>query len=216
MVKINGDLIPISSGQVSLGINQSAGEVFDLSTIAPFNRYFTLSGVYMDPVQGQSGVIRYSRQQAALQVSVDGGLTFNNIATTASVVTSVGQLGGADLTGAVDFASKASGFIAITDSAGASPILWAVDNLGLSGLWRFPSNGFPSTIVRSFAATFTSATTWTVTHNIGTVNCVVNCYDAGSPRAILIPDDIKTTDTNTVTVTFNSAQAGLAVVMGAV
>lgn len=215
MVRVN-DLIPISSGSASLGVNQAGDSQFDAFSITPFSHIHMNSGVWHDSLLGESGVIRYSRAAAAFQISVDGGLTFNNLVTAGGTVTSVGVIGGANLTGNVDFASATSGFIAITDTAGASPIFWAVNTLGLSGLWSFPSNGFPSTIPRSFAATFASQSTWTVTHNIGTTDVLVIVYDANSPRRVIIPDEIETTSTTVVTITFNQLTSGRVVVMGAV
>jgi hypothetical protein len=144
----NGDLVPVSSGFANLGVNISsnAQNAFDITSIRPFNHVHMVSGVFHDPVQGQSGVLRYSREQASFQVSVDGGLTFNNLSAGAGV-DSVGQLGGADLTGNIDLATPASGFLSIDDTAGASPLLFAVDHLGLSGLWDFPSQGFNGSVV---------------------------------------------------------------------
>ena len=148
---INGDLIPVASGWSNLGVDVSPNgqDAFDISTLAPFGQIHMVSGVFHDPIMGQSGVIRYNRQRAAFQTSVDGGLTFFDIATGATVVTSVGVLGDVNLTGDVDFATPASGFITIQDSGDASPLLWSVDTLGLSGLWQFPSQGFNGRIVNA-------------------------------------------------------------------
>lgn len=255
-MQINGDLIPISSGLSHLGIDGSAGNAFDITTLVPFGNIHLNSGIFHDPLLGQSGVVRYSRASAAFQISVDGGLTFNNLATAGGTVTSIGQIGGADLVGNVDLATKSSGFFAITDSAGVSPLLFSVDNLGLSGLWRFPTQGFNGSVVNSltdangttaqgvinvvgasgivvdiigqimtitpgntlprcFAATFGSAVTWTVTHNLNSTDVSVSVYDAGSPASIIIPDRIRTTSVNVVTITFNAAQAGRAVIFAA-
>jgi len=144
----NGDLVPTTSGFANLGVNveSNAQNAFDITSIRPFNHIHMVSGVFHDPLHGQSGVLRYSREQASFQVSVDGGLTFNNLSAGAGV-DSVGQLGGADLTGNIDLATPASGFLSIDDTAGASPLLFAVDHLGLSGLWDFPSQGFNGSVV---------------------------------------------------------------------
>lgn len=255
MVRLNGDLIPGSSGQAHLGVNGGVGDAFDITTLAPFGHIHMNSGVWHDPMTGQSGVLRYSQAAGAFQISVDGGKTFTSLVTSAGTVTSVGQLGGANLTGDVDLASKGSGFISITDTTGASPILFAVDHLGLSGLWRFPTQGFNGSIVnsltdfngttsqgaitvvgasgvyvdiigqtmtitgaatsiKSFAQTFVAAVTWTVTHNLNTADVTVDVYDANTPRVAIIPDAIAITDVNTVTITFNVAQAGRAVITG--
>lgn len=144
----NGDLVPVASGWANLGVEVSsnAQNAFDITELRPFNHVHMISGVFHDPIMGQSGIIRFNRQQAAFQVSVDGGLTFNNISA-GSAVDSIGQLGGADLTGNVDLATASSGFMTILDTAGASPLLFAVDNQGLSGLWRFPAQGFNGSVV---------------------------------------------------------------------
>lgn len=150
-MRINGDLFPISSGISHLGVDASSATGFDSSRILPFGHVVQLSGVFVDPILGQSGIIRYSREQAAFQISVDGGISFNNLITGASVVSSVGVIGDANLTGNVDFASPASGFISIFDTGNASPIQWAVDHLGLSGLWGFPAQGFNGSVVNALS-----------------------------------------------------------------
>ena len=147
---INGDLVPSVSGFANLGVDvgPNAQNAFDQSTLSPFNHIHQVSGVYHDPT-GQSGVLRFSRQAAAFQVSLDGGLTFQNLSAGAGV-DSVGVLGDTNLTGNIDLASAAaSGFIAIFDTADASPIQFAVDQLSLSGLWDFPVQGFNGRVVNA-------------------------------------------------------------------
>lgn len=252
---INGDLVPSVSGFANLGINVSSNgrNAFDITTLRPFGSIHVVSGIFHDPVQGQSGVMRYSRAAAAFQVSVDGGLTFNDLSAGGGV-SSVGVIGDTNLTGNVDFATRPSGFMVIEDTADASPLLWAVNTLGLSGLWAFPTQGFNGRVVnaltdfngteaqgvisvvgasgivvdivgqvmtitpgsatpRCFAASFVSATSWTVSHNLGTIDVQIEVFDDQSPRQVILPDSIFTTDTNTVTVNFNSAQAGRCVIV---
>ena len=254
-MRIIGDLYPGVSGSASLGINQGtvAGS-FDITTLAPFNTIHTLSGVFHDPLMGQSGVIRYNRQAAAFEVSVDGGLTFSAITTGGTSVLSIGVIGDTNLTGNVDVATVASGFMTIQDTADASPLVFSVNTLGLSGLWAFPTQGFNgrvinaltdfngteaqgvvnivgasgivvdiigqtmtvtagNTIPRCFAATFGAATTWTVTHSLNSSDVVVGVYDASTPRNLMIPDNIAITSANVVTITFNTNEAGRAVVV---
>ena len=143
------DLIPGASGFANLGIDVGTNgqNSYDISTLAPFNHIHMISGVWHDPIMGQSGVMRYSRQTAAFEVSVDGGLTFNSLVTGATTVTSVGVIGGANLTGNVDLAPTTSGFIVIGDTGGASPITFSLDVWALSGLLGLPSQGFNGSVV---------------------------------------------------------------------
>lgn len=145
----NGDLVPTTSGFANLGVNveSNAQNAFDITSIRPFNHVHMVSGVFHDPVHGQSGVFRFNQQAGAFQVSVDGGLTFNSLSAGAGV-DSVGVIGDTNLTGNIDLASAGgSGFLAIFDTADASPIQFAVDQLGLSGLWDFPAQGFNGSVV---------------------------------------------------------------------
>jgi hypothetical protein len=62
----------------------------------------------------------------------------------------------------------------------------------------------------SYSTTYTSVTSVTVTHNLGTKNVMVMCYD--SSDAMFWPSSIVTTDTNTVTITFASSRTGRVVI----
>ncbi len=75
-----GDILPNASGRSNIGVDggTTAGS-FDAASVSPFGHIIGLSGVYMDPLLGQSGIIRYSRAASAFQVSVDGGATFTNL-----------------------------------------------------------------------------------------------------------------------------------------
>lgn len=257
----NGDLVPVASGFANLGVEVSsnAQNAFDGSQgeIRPFNHIHQVSGVFHDPLHGQSGVLRFNQNAGAFQVSVDGGLTFQSLS--ANGVSSVGVLGDANLIGDIDLASAAaSGFLAIFDTGDASPIQFAVDQLGLSGLWDFPTQGFNGSVVneltdfngttvqgsvsivgasgiivdivgqtmtiasntdvgsvaRCYTEAFGALTTWTVTHSLNTTNVSVQVFDAQGTPNMLFPDSIIVTDANTVTVTFNVAQAGQVIVLG--
>lgn len=56
-----------------------------------------------------------------------------------------------------------------------------------------------------------AATTWTIAHNLDTTTPMVQVYDS-TPR-MLIPDNVNIVDANNLTITFGSAQAGMAVIM---
>ena len=140
---LNGNIRLVASGHTEGAV---AGNAY-----IPFVEIHMESGVFHN-VGGtaQSGIIRFDPYTNGLEYSNDGGVTFNSFAAGGGV-TSLGIIGGADLTGAVDLASVASGFIAITDNSGSSPIYLAVDNLALSGLWGFPTQGFNGSIVNSIS-----------------------------------------------------------------
>lgn len=57
-----------------------------------------------------------------------------------------------------------------------------------------------------------AATTWTITHNLGTTTPLVQIFDAAT-NAMIIPDEITITSNNVVTVTLSTAVTGRAVVM---
>ena len=258
-IPFNGDLVPSTSGFANLGVEVSSNgiDAFDISSIRPFGHIHQNSGVFHDPLHGQSGVLRFNQAAGGFQISVDGGATFSLIG--AGGVDSVGVLGSTNLNGNVDLASAAnSGFLAIFDTAGSSPIQFAVDQLGLSGLWQFPEQGFNGSVVNSltdfngttsqgalqvlgasgvlvdivgqtmtigpaygqgfstcYSENFSSSTTWTVNHNLGTENVVVMVWNSSTtPKRWLIPDGISVTNSNTVSVTFNVPQDGQAVVVG--
>lgn len=214
MVNINGDLIPSVSGRAHLGVDGTTNfGGFDFSTIRPFGHIHMESGVFhhAHATGWESGVIRFNAGVPAFQVSLDGGITFNNLVTNATVVTSVGVIGGADLVGNVDFTST-SGFIVITDNAGASPLSWNVDVHALSGLWGFPTNGFAH-VPQCYAQTFVAATSWSITHGLNTSDVSVMLLDGASPRNWILADKIEITNVNTVTALFNSPQEGRAIII---
>jgi hypothetical protein len=58
--------------------------------------------------------------------------------------------------------------------------------------------------------TFTAQSTWVVEHNLNTDNAIVQVYDSNNFQ--LIPSTLRITDSNTVTITFDGATSGYAVV----
>ena len=63
-----------------------------------------------------------------------------------------------------------------------------------------------------YVSTQASSTTWSVVHGIGQKFVTVTIYD--NTDNVIIPQSIVATDANTTTITFNTAVAGTAVVMG--
>lgn len=68
--------------------------------------------------------------------------------------------------------------------------------------------------VSKYSTTFSSATTVTVTHSLGTSNVLVQVFDNSSPPVYIIPAGIEITNSNTVTITFAASQSGSVVVIG--
>lgn len=149
----NGDLVPTTSGFANLGVDvgPNAQNAFDATDLAirPFNHIHQVSGIFHDPLHGQSGVLRYNQNLACFEISVDGGRVFACLASAGNTVTSVGVGGGNDLTGDVDFVFPVSGFILIEETGGASPLSWSLDHIGLSGFWDFPAQGFNGRVVNA-------------------------------------------------------------------
>jgi len=56
----------------------------------------------------------------------------------------------------------------------------------------------------------TASTTWTISHGLNSLDAIVQVYD--STGAVIIPNEIKIVDANTITVSFTTAIAGKAVI----
>lgn len=72
--------------------------------------------------------------------------------------------------------------------------------------------GFTSPAASEYNETFSSATSVTVTHNLGTSNVFVMVYDSIGNQ--VIPQNIAITDSNNVTLTFGASFSGSVVVVG--
>lgn len=59
---------------------------------------------------------------------------------------------------------------------------------------------------KKYSQTFGAATTWTVSHGQASTIFVAQIFDAGGN--LIFPDEIETTNSNTITVRFNTATAG--------
>jgi hypothetical protein len=75
-----GDLVPRASGRAHLGIDGgSQVGSFSHDELIPYGNIHLTSGVWHDPMLGQSGVIRFNQALARFEQSVDGGVTFSAI-----------------------------------------------------------------------------------------------------------------------------------------
>lgn len=63
--------------------------------------------------------------------------------------------------------------------------------------------------VRSFILTVvTASSTWNVPHNLASENVIIQAFDEN--KSVIIPDTMRIVDANSVVLTFNSAQSGVA------
>jgi len=58
--------------------------------------------------------------------------------------------------------------------------------------------------------TFTNQSTWVVNHNLNTLNPIAQVYDSNNYQ--IIPESLRITDSNTITITFPRQETGYAVV----
>lgn len=66
---------------------------------------------------------------------------------------------------------------------------------------------------QTFSGSFTSQTSVALSHNFGTTNVLVGCYDNQSPSQAVNPQSVALTNSNTVTVGFLASQTGSCVVI---
>jgi hypothetical protein len=96
----------------------------------------------------------------------------------------------------------------------SKPVLFATSNTsGIVINMRGTVLGSGGVIGQTYVSQQASSTTWTVQHNLGSLDIAVQCYD--SSNQLFIPNTVTITDQNTVTLTFSTAQAGKAVVFAA-
>ena len=90
-----------------------------------------------------------------------------------------------------------------------NPVRLANGNtIKINGSWTATA-GAP---VNGFASAYTG-TVWTVNHNLGTVDVIVNIVEDGSPAKVVYPLTTEITNANTVTVRFNETVTGRAIVI---
>lgn len=73
-----------------------------------------------------------------------------------------------------------------------------------------PISGLPT---NRFATSFSNVTSGVFTHNLGTLDVIVQIYDDQLPRRWLLPDEIVVDDINRVSVLFNRPQSGRVVII---
>jgi len=238
MVKV-GDIVPRSSGTSHLGVDGSgpaSAPSFDITSIAPFGHVHQNSGIFHDPMLGQSGVIRFSLADASFQTSVNGGRTFSNLRTSESGVVGVNGAVVSQVDGehVVDVASL-SGLITAHDGSGLNAINGDVgpniDIVGVNGaVITNPTAGQILVDVASisgiggggggvvgssqYSASFAGITSGIFTHNLNTRDVTVQVRDNSLPPRQIIPDSIIYDDLDNVSLLFNAPQTGRIVIVG--
>jgi hypothetical protein len=56
-----------------------------------------------------------------------------------------------------------------------------------------------------WTGTSAAGTSWSVTHNQGSVALVVTCWNDSTPPEIVVPDKIEATNTNTLTINWGTS-----------
>jgi hypothetical protein len=95
-----------------------------------------------------------------------------------------------------------TGVNGVVVTAGGNQIV--IDGAGASGT----SGG-----TTKFAASFSSISSGLFTHGLGTLDVIVQVYDAGSPRRAIMPDDIIVENTTQISLIFNTPQSGRVVIV---
>lgn len=94
----------------------------------------------------------------------------------------------------------------LTGSLNISGSITATSFVGDGSQLTNISIGQTATVQKSF----TNQSTWVVDHNLNTVNAIVQVYDNDNYQ--IIPQTLRITDNNNVTITFESARSGYVVV----
>jgi hypothetical protein len=74
--------------------------------------------------------------------------------------------------------------------------------------------GILSPYPAKYTTTYTSVTSATITHNLGTVAVMVACWDNSTPPVLVQPASCVATSTSVVTLTFGASFTGSVVVIG--
>ena len=88
---------------------------------------------------------------------------------------------------------------------------WIKENLTVAGTITANGSAVRTDATTSYSTTFTSVSSVSVTHSLGTKNVMVMCYD--SADEMFWPATIKTTSTTVVDITFTTARTGRVVII---
>jgi len=109
--------------------------------------------------------------------------------------------------------SGTSGIAGTSGSSGTSGIAGTSGSSGTSGIAGTSGSSGTSGIAgvgSVYTNTYSAATSWTVTHNLGSYALIVECWnDTGAASKVLVPNDITQTDNNQLVVDWDiTSQAG--------
>ncbi|MGA7240286.1 MAG: hypothetical protein WBY44_31670 [Bryobacteraceae bacterium] len=228
----------ISGSVASSQLPATGGDLSGAITSATVTRVQSRPVSSTAPTTGQ--VLAWSGTQWAPQTPTGGGAVASVFGRTGAVVAQSGDYAAAQITNAVDFTQPTSyvagarqTFYASANGAGiqvapgplpSSPLSGdvAVDSGDSNRIKVYSGSAWvnlnPAIPPGNYTAFFTSATAVSIpggTHNLGTENLIIQCYDNSSPSNMVEPSQI-TIDPATfnVTVTFASAETGRCVLNG--
>jgi hypothetical protein len=227
------------SGSVSSGqLPSTGGDLSGAMTSATVTRVQSRPVSSTAPTSGQ--VLAWNGTQWAPQTLTGGGAVSSVFGRSGAVVAQSGDYAAAQVTNAVDFTQPASyvagarqTFHAGANAAGIQVAPGPLPNAPLSGdvaVDSGDSNRFkvysgstwvsmnPVISPGNYTASFTSVTAVSIpggTHNLGTGNLIVQCYDNSSPSNMVEPSQITVDPASfNVTVTFAAAESGRCVLNG--
>lgn len=116
MARKVSDILPLASGRYHIGVEggTSAGS---FAQIVPFGNIHQLSGVFHHA--GSSGVLRFNNDIPSMQVSNNGGRTFDNLASSGALISAV-TLQRTYLAVSTDESNNGGGFVIDTNAAGGN------------------------------------------------------------------------------------------------
>lgn len=195
----SGDDTDVTSVSAGAGLNTTSDDSgTDGGTITSTGTlYLTKSGVTAGTYQGIT-VDKYGRVTAAS----DQGYTTNT-----GTVTSVGITNGTGISvSGSPITSSGSITVGLSDQLSAAQTTSAVYPIKVNKQGQITELGSAVTILKKYTGTITansSTSNFTITHNLGTRDVIVQVYDATTYEDVIV--DIVRTSTSAVTVSFATA-----------
>jgi hypothetical protein len=186
--------VSILNGQTGPEVTLVGTSGIVISPVAPNVINIGYDGSIQSGVFGVNGI---DVEQVAGEYVVDG-------ASLSGLITPSGGIG--SINGQIGPTIDIQGVNGVTVTVpGTNTLL--IDGAGASGVG---GGGTASGVC--YTETFTSQTSVTANHGLGTANVVVNVFDASDDQ--MLPDRLNIVDTNNVLVQFNRPQTGKIVIVG--